>query len=379
MNTCIFKENLKVIISALVESIWKDRVRADKIQETIKSAYNEIYRGEFEEIKEVDEEQMYNSWMNSKSSVERVQTESGLNSAKTMHNRDANEAEGNITGFCEEDDKGRKITVSEIYDRNDDAVNPSDNNVNIKNESNVDDYKEVVDDNRDKNCTNKNRIKKHRTESENFGKTRTHHSKLSNNHKGHNNENSLTENQLSKYVNEADSNKSLSEHDITKPKCQLPTSTFRELNKKHMRSFDSNGIQSMRQNLQIDNTTDNDIKNINPKFSETIRGLKRSNLCFKEQYYTNVQNHVKKEKKNCMKTDFIDQKLKQSIKYSINEGRHRLIAGKLKARNRSANSIHYRSYTEDLGSVKNDVVKTNKKMKDGAKGELSLHKTELYR
>ena len=58
-NTCIFKENLKLIAAMLIESVWKEKVKAEKIRETIQAACNDIYRGEFEEIKELDEEQMY--------------------------------------------------------------------------------------------------------------------------------------------------------------------------------------------------------------------------------------------------------------------------------------------------------------------------------
>lgn len=65
-NTLIFKENLKLITSFLIDAIWNDKISQEKIQNTIDWASKLIYKGNFEEIKEVDEEQLYNSWLNNK-------------------------------------------------------------------------------------------------------------------------------------------------------------------------------------------------------------------------------------------------------------------------------------------------------------------------
>lgn len=45
-----------MIASALIENIWKEGMRPDKIRETTKEVFNDIYRGQFEEIKELDED-----------------------------------------------------------------------------------------------------------------------------------------------------------------------------------------------------------------------------------------------------------------------------------------------------------------------------------
>ena len=57
-NTLIFKENLKLITSFLIDAIWNDKISQDKIQNTIDWASQLIYKGNFEEIQEVDEEQL---------------------------------------------------------------------------------------------------------------------------------------------------------------------------------------------------------------------------------------------------------------------------------------------------------------------------------
>lgn len=36
-----------------MDQVWSDKVKADRIQETIKTAMNEVHKGKFEEIKEV--------------------------------------------------------------------------------------------------------------------------------------------------------------------------------------------------------------------------------------------------------------------------------------------------------------------------------------
>ena len=64
-NTLIFKENLKLITNSLIDIIWKEKVSFDRIQETILKAQKEIYKGEFEEIAELDEESYPNSWVHS--------------------------------------------------------------------------------------------------------------------------------------------------------------------------------------------------------------------------------------------------------------------------------------------------------------------------
>jgi hypothetical protein len=56
-NTFIFKENLKIITGSLIDTLWNEKVRTEKIQQTIQKAQLEINKGTFEEIIEMEEEE----------------------------------------------------------------------------------------------------------------------------------------------------------------------------------------------------------------------------------------------------------------------------------------------------------------------------------
>lgn len=58
-----------------MDQVWSDKVKAGNIQETIKSAMNQINKGAFEEITELDEEQNYSSGFNSGRSKEEANFE----------------------------------------------------------------------------------------------------------------------------------------------------------------------------------------------------------------------------------------------------------------------------------------------------------------
>ena len=78
-----------------MDQVWSDKVKADKIQETIKTAMNEINKGNFEEIKELDEEQNYSSGFNSQRSGDKTIGESKYPSLlkPQIINEDENEHE----------------------------------------------------------------------------------------------------------------------------------------------------------------------------------------------------------------------------------------------------------------------------------------------
>ena len=54
-NTYIFKENLKQISNLMVDQIWKEKMKGQKINSTIEKAKKKIQIGTFDEIKEEDE------------------------------------------------------------------------------------------------------------------------------------------------------------------------------------------------------------------------------------------------------------------------------------------------------------------------------------
>ena len=109
-NTSIFKENLKIITNSIIDSIWKAKMETDNIQETIKSAFNQIYRRSFEEIKELEEEQ-YHSWVNSQSNTERLLSEhkNKPNSKKGRGNRNQIPTGSNDTGECDSELDGAEL------------------------------------------------------------------------------------------------------------------------------------------------------------------------------------------------------------------------------------------------------------------------------
>ena len=55
-NTYIFKENLKQISNLMVDQIWKEKMKGQKINSTIEKAKKKIQIGTFDEIKEEDEQ-----------------------------------------------------------------------------------------------------------------------------------------------------------------------------------------------------------------------------------------------------------------------------------------------------------------------------------
>lgn len=105
-----------MITNTLIDTMWKEKTRADKIKETIQSAFCEIYRGAFDEIKELDEEQMYNSYMNSGMNTERMLSDNNWSAMQ----KNANGANRSLTQFntgAELDEEGQLLEGSDIYDR----------------------------------------------------------------------------------------------------------------------------------------------------------------------------------------------------------------------------------------------------------------------
>ena len=115
-NTCIFKENLKLITNSLIDSIWKEKMKGDRIKDTIQSAICEIYRGNFDVIKELDEEQLYNSWIKSGENTERILSENNLSALhKNLSGR--NTSPKNVSAFEDNYEDKPELLVSDIYDK----------------------------------------------------------------------------------------------------------------------------------------------------------------------------------------------------------------------------------------------------------------------
>lgn len=377
INTCIFKENLKIIVSSLIESVWKDKIRSEKIKETIKSACNEIYRGKFEEIKELDEEEMYNSWMNSRINTEKGKSESKEDKEK---GKEVDLRKGKSLSLLAEDDEVHSnMIISDIYDkancdkrlkdcdrelhlgpREHQAI-PKSTDVEVSGVSNL------------KSLNLKSRIKTTRSDSENLGRLGLSDIRDTPNvNKSRNSLNNKPQLKERKYLDVEDSSSDIEE---AENQGDSPLLQFRGHPKSQMRSFDRTVNQSLKMNSKAANLVIDEPRYINPKHSSTIREIKRSNMCLKEQYYTNVQNNVKRDRKaNTSKIDLIDQKLKHSIKQSTKECHFKLSLTKMHARNRSANSLKCRSYFDEGALLKTEHVKG-----DTEKRDFPVLKTEFCR
>lgn len=68
-NTFIFKENLKLILASLIDSLWNHRVGPENISQTIQMAQGTNIKGGFEEIIEEEDENYISSEVPSKISV----------------------------------------------------------------------------------------------------------------------------------------------------------------------------------------------------------------------------------------------------------------------------------------------------------------------
>lgn len=68
-NTFIFKENLKLIVGSLIDSLWNHRIGPENISQTIQFAQSSIHKGNFEEIIEEEEENYVSSEVPSKISI----------------------------------------------------------------------------------------------------------------------------------------------------------------------------------------------------------------------------------------------------------------------------------------------------------------------
>lgn len=105
-----------MITNVLIDSIWKEKTKPEQLKETIQSAFCEIYRGNFDEIKEVDEEQLYNSYLNSGMNTDRLLSDNNFSSLhKNLSGKKQSPRSFNM--FTENDEEKPQLWESEIYER----------------------------------------------------------------------------------------------------------------------------------------------------------------------------------------------------------------------------------------------------------------------
>ena len=364
--------------------MWKEKVKTAKIKETIQAAFNEIYRGNFEEIKELDEEQMYNSWMNSRCETERIKTESHGTSVKKRIIDEKND-DKSISGFKGDDLEEPQMLVSDIYDKNtanknqiawdkeETKINVSQPKTDpiviigtgsknpIKSQQGRQKVK-IVKPGGEHMDNQKQMYIAHEGEYDISGFRRPDERKL----------------RIHETDDVSDGNSSV-EGEILKQPQNQSSSYFKGLTRRQMRSFDRNSHMSGVNNKTFSHTND-DYKALNSKYTTTIREARKQNICLKEQYFTNFNNKIKKDHKlTNSKLDLVDHRLKQSIKHVTRDYNLKMSLNKMHYRNRSANSIKCYSYNEDGASVKQEANDTSKKRIKEGKNDFVLLKTDLYR
>jgi len=104
-----------MIASSLIDTIWKEKTKPEKIQETIQSAFCEIFRGAFDEIKEDDEEQLYNSYIYSGMNTHRLLSDNNLSSIK-KNSSEIKNTQDNINMFYETDEERSKKWDNDFYE-----------------------------------------------------------------------------------------------------------------------------------------------------------------------------------------------------------------------------------------------------------------------
>jgi hypothetical protein len=103
--------------------IWKDKVKTDKLSETIQNAYCEMFRGTFDEIKELDEEYIYASGIHSGDNTDRLLSEARGHLQRHSESTAANSRQNNyhfnvqLNNWDPEDEKPQ-LLLSDIYENN---------------------------------------------------------------------------------------------------------------------------------------------------------------------------------------------------------------------------------------------------------------------
>lgn len=105
-----------MIVNSLIDSIWKEKTQPETIKDTIQTAFCEIYRGGFDEIKELDEEQLYNSYLNSGLNTDRLLAETNWNSYQ-MNVKSKKPAPISFNTYARLDEEKTELWASDIYEK----------------------------------------------------------------------------------------------------------------------------------------------------------------------------------------------------------------------------------------------------------------------
>ena len=362
---CIFKENLKIITGKLIESIWKEKLRPENIKERIKEAYNEIYRGNFEEIRELDEEQMHNSFLCSGNSTDRRISEAIVSSMNRSRNN-IKESDMPVKIF-ENAEANSKQFISDLNEKsNDDNKKVNDDNAlfqkynNISNSQNLSKSKKEHSriyrkgksfalHNTGVNDANLDMVKVFEREK--------HYAKEASNNINHCNDNII--NNKSSFTE----NNSFLGKNQTRSINNVPSSVFKNDRKMHVRSFDKVPERNLKQTLKMSSLKTNQTFNINLNKSLNINPVAKPSPFIKDQYNTAIKTKRRRDNRiNNSKFDSIDKKRKQPIKNPAKDQILKLSFKKFHLRNRSVNLSRRNHQNIEIFSDKRAHMNTLSKM-----------------
>ena len=121
----IFKENLKIITLSIIDIVWNDKITSDNIQLAIQNSMEQIYKGDCEEIKELDEEEE-SSFIKSGETSERIYSDfKGGSKGNDFDDKGNYDFDGDFRGgskgdnleFCFSDKKREKKKKFEFFDK----------------------------------------------------------------------------------------------------------------------------------------------------------------------------------------------------------------------------------------------------------------------
>lgn len=346
-------------MNTIIESIWKEKLQSANIQKTIQNAYSAIYKGNFDEIEELDEEQYYNSQRNtfrlssepSESLIE-FDKSSAKNMKKTRHN--INEI--------------NKETVIKSYD--DIKIKPDTTDISsIKNNTMVQARQVLkeINDMVDNNNTEMN----DQPFNDDIGTKNKIDEKLFNSSLDQAKCNSLEDKTKPKLKENglackfASNGRSPARKDTEEIGYLVTHSPMlmRTLTKSHAKSYEKNANSKFKQSVKLENFKSDQIKHANVKKLTQNDNNKNNTLFYKDQYFTSNNNYFKKENTSKkIKNDYIVEELRESLMNPQQKQSFNITVTKMHGKNQSASSFRTKTYDDTLSAKNFDIRREGKKI-----------------
>jgi len=368
-NTCIFKENLKVIAAMLIESVWREKVKAEKIKETIKAAFNDIYRGEFEEIKELDEEQLYSSLLNSGNNTERMKSDPFLIKGAPQKNEFVIELK------AKHKTEEARPRVHDLKPQRDFNVPSRKSNERRKKSTKSTEKEQPARETmfETMECPQTPQVANN---SGKYSKDKSPQVKVIDIRDAYEEECMVSEEHISDEVahstDHAEEKVLLSASKSSNQQhAVLPSSVLKNRNRKHMRSFDRVAPAKSKPVTKTSSFKNERQRHKKVSNGTYIRDFKSSVTFFKDQHITNANNTVRKDARaGGSKVSSTDAKFKKNVSTSIHESHFKMKLSKMHARNRSTNSLNGRSSDENFYSKLDQFKTINRRRGKGEEYEV---------